>query len=448
MTDKSFAVVNLGCPKNEVDAEGLEQVLLRAGYSPAPSPEMADIVVVNTCGFIQAATDESLNTIATLAAGKRQGQLLVAAGCLAQRLGGTLIQQVEAVDAVLGTLRWGEIGELLAAAERGERPVWTGEGPVAPAVPRLARGASAYLKIADGCSAACAFCAIPSIKGSYRSRPEDDIVREARQLAEGGVRELVLIAQDTTFYGRDRGERNALVPLVRRLLDAVPDVPWLRLMYAYPTHVDDDLLSLMAAEPRLLPYADLPLQHAHTDVLRRMGRPTSDPLALVTRMRDAVPGLALRSAFIVGFPGETDEEFGTLLRFLEQARLERVGVFAYSPEADTRAVTLPEQVPSATKARRLDEAMRLQQGISLALNREQIGRVLTVLIEGEAPLVMPARRGRRQSRPRMLTCGRSYRDAPEVDGLVLLESPAQPGEMVQVRVTRALPYDLVGTRLS
>ncbi|MCL5111035.1 MAG: 30S ribosomal protein S12 methylthiotransferase RimO [Chloroflexi bacterium] len=444
---KSFSVINLGCAKNEVDGEGLRQVLLAAGHTAALSPAHADVVVVNTCGFIQAATDESLAELRRLAASKRPGQMLVAAGCLAERLGAQIAQEVPQVDAVLGTLRWGEIARLLeAAAGSGERPAWIGVGTPEPCVPRQAHGGSAYLKIADGCSAACAFCTIPAIKGPYRSRPEEDIVGEAAALAAQGVRELVLIAQDSTYYGRDRGERGALVRLLERLLAVTPAVPWLRLMYAYPTHLDGDLLRLMAAEPRLVPYLDLPLQHAHPDVLRRMGRPARDPLQLVAELRQAVPGLTLRSTFIVGFPGESDAEFGALLRFLEAVRLERVGVFAYSAEDGTPAAEMPGQVPEEAKQRRLGEAMRLQQNISLALNREQIGRTLDVLVEGRGRLERGPSRGH-QRRGQVLVCGRSRRDAPEVDGLVFFPGAAQPGDMVRVRVTQALPYDLVGRQL-
>lgn len=445
---KSFSVVNLGCAKNAVNGEGLQQVLIAHGYVPAVTPERADVVIVNTCGFIQAATDESLAELSRFARRKRKGQLLVAAGCLAERHGAQLPAQIAGIDAVLGTRRWGEVADLVAAVAQGERPLWTGAGAPEPRVRRAARGASAYLKIADGCSAGCAFCAIPAIKGPYRSRPEEEIVREAADLDAQGVKELVLIAQDSTGYGRERGERGALVRLLERLLAAAPRVAWLRLMYAFPTHVDDNLLRLLAHEPRLLPYLDLPLQHAHPDVLRRMRRPAGDPRRLVARVREAVPGVALRSTFIVGYPGETEDEFAELLRFLEEARLDRVGVFVYSAEAGTPAAALPEQVPEPVKRRRLAAAMRLQQGISLARNHEQIGQVLDVLVEGRAPLAAArGKRGPNGRGQRLLVCGRSYRDAPEVDGLVFFEGEAAPGEMVRVRITQALPYDLVGARI-
>ena len=437
---KTYAISTLGCAKNTVDSEGIAHLLRAAGYLPAGRPDMADVVVVNTCGFIKAATDESLAEIARLARAKRQGQLLVAAGCLAERLGNALREDLPAVDAVLGTRRWGEVASLIEEAGGGSRPCWTGEGKPEPQVRRLARQASAYLKVADGCSAGCSFCSIPLIKGPYRSRPREQIVAEAADLAAQGVKEIVLVAQDTTAYGRDRGERDGLARLLGDLLAATPSVPWLRLMYAYPTHLDDRVLALMAREPRLLPYVDLPLQHANPAVLRRMRRPTIDPKELVARVRDAVPDVTLRSTFIVGFPGETEAEFESLLQFLEDARLDKVGVFAYSAEEGTIAAGLPDQIPDDVKRRRLDRAMRLQQRVSLEQNRRQIGRVLDVLVEGAAP-VGRSGRGRVGA---ALVCGRSYRDAPEVDGLVLFRGRAKAGQLVRVRITRALAYDLVG----
>ncbi|MHB1005660.1 MAG: 30S ribosomal protein S12 methylthiotransferase RimO [Chloroflexota bacterium] len=444
---KTFAIVNLGCAKNAVDGEGMGQVLLGAGLTVA-DPARADLVVVNTCGFIQAATDESVEELVAFAKRKRPGQLLVAAGCLAEKWGEGLRVELPEVDAVLGTRRWPEIAALVAESERGLRPTWTGgDGPEAtlPRVRRTAHQASAYVKIADGCSSACAFCVIPLIKGPYRSRSVADVVAEASELAEQGVKELVLVAQDTTAYGRDRGERSGLVRLVEGVLAATPSVPWLRLMYAYPTHLDDDLLRMMAAEPRLVSYLDIPLQHAHPAALRRMRRPAGDPRQLVDHARALVPDLTIRSTFIAGFPGETDEEFDALLGFLEEARLDRVGVFAYSREEGAPAAAMAEQVPEAVKQRRVDEAMRLQRKISLARNRAQVGRVLAVLVEGTAPVEMKGRA--RRSKREVMVCGRSYRDAPEVDGLVFFPGKANPGEMVKVRISEALPYDLLGERV-
>jgi ribosomal protein S12 methylthiotransferase len=279
------------------------------------------------------------------------------------------------------------------------------------------------------------------LKGAYRSRPKDEIVAEARALGEQGVKELVLVAQDSTAYGRDRGERDGLVRLVEAILAAAPGVPWLRVMYAYPTHLDDAFLRLMASERRLLSYLDIPLQHAHPEVLRRMLRPAGDPRRLVEHVREQVPEVALRSTFIVGFPGETEEEYQSLLRFLGDAQLDRVGVFPYSQEEGASAATMAGQVPEDTKARRVEQAMLLQQGISLARNRAIVGHELDVLVEGTAPV---ERDGKGKRRREVLACGRSYRDAPEVDGLVLFPGKAAPGELVRVAITEALPYDLLG----
>lgn len=445
---KTYSIVTMGCAKNTVDSEAMEQVLAADGFTPAKQPRWADVVIVNTCGFIQSATDESVDMLKQLARKKRKGQILVAAGCLAQKLGADLTRHVPQIDAVLGTRRWGEVAAIVREAQAGTRPCWTGGGAEEPVVRRKAAGASAYLKIADGCDAGCAFCAIPLIKGPYRSRPREALVAEAADLARQGVRELILVAQDTTAYGRDRGERDGLLRLVEQILAAGPGLEWLRLMYAYPTHLDEDLLRLMATEPRLLPYVDIPLQHAHPEVLRRMRRPVLDPRVVVERIRRHVPEAAIRTTFIVGYPGETEEEFASLLRFIEQARLDRVGVFAYSAEAGTVAAELPGQVPADVAQRRVEAAMLAQQQVSLDINRSFVGKTLDVLVEGTSEVEMAATGGgKRRARRSVLTCGRSYRDAPEVDGLVLFPAEARPGEMVRVRVSEALPYDLLGERV-
>jgi len=299
-------------------------------------------------------------------------------------------------------------------------------------LPRFAaQGASAYLKIADGCSAPCAFCAIPLIKGPARSRPAEAIVEDARQLVAQGVKEIILIAQDTTAYGRDRGERDALPRLIEAILAAVPELPWLRLMYAYPQHVTPRLIETMARHPQVCHYLDMPLQHAHSNTLRRMNRPhdVDRVRRLIADLRQAMPDIALRTAFIVGYPGETEEEFQALLEFVEEMAFDRVGVFIYSREEGTRAAELPHQIAEEVKRERYERLMELQQGISLARNRAQVGRTLDVLIEGCGD---------------GLSVGRSYRDAPEIDGLVLIEGELPVGEMVPVRITGAMEYDLIG----
>jgi ribosomal protein S12 methylthiotransferase len=297
---------------------------------------------------------------------------------------------------------------------------------------RTARqGASAYLKIADGCSAPCAFCAIPLIKGPAVSRPVDDVVQDAAILVQEGVKEIILIAQDTTAYGRDRGERDALPSLIQAILDAVPALGWLRLMYAYPGHVSSALIQVMASDPRVCHYLDLPLQHAHPQALRRMKRPANvdGTRRLITDLRAAIPDVALRTSFIVGYPGETEAEFQELLNFVAESRFDRVGVFLYSPEEGTAAATLTGLVPDEVKVERHDRLMALQQRISLERNQAQVGRTLDVLVEGKGD---------------GLSVGRSYRDAPEIDGLVLLAGDLPVDEMVSARISAGMEYDLIG----
>ena len=297
-------------------------------------------------------------------------------------------------------------------------------------LPRRARGASAYLKIADGCSAPCSFCTIPSIKGPWRSKPVEQIVHEARELVDQGVQEIVLIAQDTTAYGYDRGERDALASLIERLLEEVPELPWLRVMYAFPGRVTPRLVETMARYPQICHYLDLPLQHAHPAVLARMRRPSIDVARnTVWRLREAMPDVAIRTAFIVGFPGETEEEFQTLLDFVEEMRFDRVGVFTYCREAGTPAAAMPDQIPEEVKEERRAQVMELQQRISLEKNQALVGRELDVLIEGAGDGI---------------SVGRTYRDAPEVDGLVIVHGEWPVNAMLRVRITGAMEYDLLG----
>jgi ribosomal protein S12 methylthiotransferase len=453
-----YYLESLGCPKNLVDAQGMARLLERLGYMPVDDPQHAQVLIVNTCGFIEDARDESLGELRNLALQKRDGQVLIAAGCLSQRWGEALSEHVPGLDALLGTRRWYEIGSLirlLRARQAGPRrdlvalldeaaPGSDGGGQ------RFARqGASAYLKIADGCSAPCAFCAIPLIKGPAVSLPVRAVVEDAVELVRQGVKELILIAQDTTAYGRDRGERDALPALVQDILREVPDLPtegggttaegppglrWLRIMYAYPGHVSARLIEVMARESRVCNYLDLPLQHAHPDVLRRMKRPANVKRTrrLIGDLRAAMPDMALRTSFIVGYPGETEEEFQVLLDFVAQFRPDRVGVFTYSEEEGTTAAALPDPVTEEVKAERYDRLMALQRRISLEANQAQIGRTLDVLVEGSGD---------------GLHVGRSYRDAPEIDGLVFIPGDAAAditGTVRSVQITGAMEYDLVG----
>jgi ribosomal protein S12 methylthiotransferase len=463
-----YYIVSLGCPKNAVDAEGMGRLLSEAGHQAVAEPQEADLLMVNTCGFIESAREESLQVLDELAQGKRSNQRLIASGCMSQREGAALARQVRGLDGILGTRRWPEVlnlieqlasqrpvGQRAAGTRRDRAPItWVGDPSQDCEIdmPRVAvQGYSAYLKIADGCSAPCAFCAIPLIKGPLHSRPASEILADARYLDEQGIQEILLIAQDTTAYGRDRGEVDALPALLEGLLEAAPETPWIRLMYAYPQHISETLIETMARHPQILPYIDLPLQHAHPDVLRRMRRPSDvDRVrALIADLRRAMPDVALRTAFIVGYPGETEAEFSALEAFLDEIQFDKVGVFTYSPERGTPAYDLPDPVPAPVAEERLDRLMSRQQGISLARNQAQVGRVLEVLIEGqgevEAEDAPASRRGkRRDATPTIISLGRSYRDAPEIDGLVLVEGEIEPGELIDVRITGAMEYDLLG----
>jgi len=434
-----FYLLTLGCPKNTVDSEMMGELLRRAGHTAVDAPRRADAIIVNTCGFIEAARAESYGELRALAAKKRRGQRLVAVGCLAQRYGDEVRRHVPQVDAVLGTQAWPEIVSLMERLEEGQpiAPVLEGRREalvtsisrrVAP--PALAGAPSAYIKVADGCDASCAFCAIPLIKGPQRSKRETDVVREARELAARGTREAVLIAQDTTAYGRDLGLRDALPGLMRAILHAAPDLAWLRVLYAYPQNVSPALIGVLAEEERACRYLDLPLQHAHPDVLRRMRRPhdVDQVYRLIDDLREAMPDVALRSTFIVGFPGETEAEFEALLDFLEEMALDNVGVFAYSAEEGTAAAAMTDHVPAEVIAERYDRAMTVQQHVSLARNRAQVGRELDVLVEGVGD---------------GLSVGRSYREAPEIDGLVLVPGETVVGDIIRARVVAAQEYDLI-----
>lgn len=430
-----FHLLTLGCPKNEVDSEMMGELLRRAGHHEVANARRADVLIVNTCAFVRDAREESYGALRELARQKRRGQRLVAAGCLAQRYAEAIYREVPEVDAVIGTQSWPRIAELVEALQ--ERPagipltaVEVGGNLVASVARRPRTGRTSYLKIADGCSASCAFCAIPLIKGPQRSKPREDILREAAEMVDRGVREIILIAQNTTSYGRDRGERDALAPLLEAIVDATPELVWLRTLYAYPQDVTPRLLETMARLPQACHYLDLPLQHGHPDVLRRMGRPhdVDAVRGLVARVRAAMPDVAVRTTFIVGFPGETEREFEALLDLMAELAFDKVGVFAYSREEGTPAAEMEGQLPAEVIAERYDRTMRHQQGISLARNREQVGRLLRVLVDGVGD---------------GLSIGRSYRDAPEIDGMVLIPGELEEGEFVTVRIAAAQEYDLI-----
>lgn len=439
--NRTFFFVSLGCAKNTVDSEAMEQLLLACGHARAADAHSADLLIVNTCGFIESAKQESVDTLLQLGSSKRDDQRLIATGCLVERYPRELAEELPTVDAFVGARNWSALPRVVSQLEEARAP---GSSltlvELAPdgdldleIVSRGAPGPSAYLKISDGCDQRCAFCAIPFMKGNHRSKPAELILRELGQLLGQGVREVVLVGQDTTRYGHDLGQRDGLAELLVRMTDAFPELPWIRLMYAYPRHVTERFLEVMRERPQVLAYIDMPLQHTHPWTLARMRRPHRNTDDLVGWMRSRVPGLVLRTTFIVGFPGETSEEFEHLLESVQRLRFDRVGVFEYSDEEGTAAFSAEGRVPTAEKHRRRARLMAAARDVTLESNRALVGAELDVLIEG------------RPEAGSAWYAGRSYRDAPEVDGLVLVKADELPmGEIVRVRVERALAYDLLG----
>ncbi len=431
----SYYIISLGCPKNTVDGQGMATLLERAGYRAAEAPDYADLLIVNTCGFIEPARAESLAVIRELAEARQPGQYLLVAGCWSQRDPPASLSAVPGVDGVLGTRRWMDVVDVVQRLGRSRPVVHMPPAPTVgreETVPRVAlQGASAYVKIADGCSRPCAFCAIPLIKGGGVSRPPDRVLQDAALAADRGAKEIILIGQDTTGYGQDLGMEDGLAALLERMAEHIPHVPWIRVMYAFPGAVTPRLIGVMADLPQVLAYLDIPLQHAHPAVLRRMRRPADMDWVrrTVDTMRKRVPGIVIRTTFIVGYPGETEDEFAALVDFVQEMEFDRVGVFLYSREEGTEAADLDDDVPPEVKQERYERLMAIQQPISLARNRALVGQVLDVLIEGRGD---------------GLSVGRSYRDAPEIDGLVLIGEELDPGDLVPVHVTSALEYDLIG----
>lgn len=437
----TVALVSLGCPKNQVDAEHMLGLLDAQGLTVVEDVAQAEVIIVNTCAFIEPAEEEAIEALLDMADLKAEGccRALLCTGCLSQRRGQELLDALPEVDGFLGVGALPRIGELVSRVLAGERLFVSGDLTYSPNahLPRWRSGPEwlAYLRIADGCSHRCAFCTIPDIRGPYRSRPVADIVAEFQALVADNVREVCLIAQDTTAYGRDLPDKPNLAHLLRRLGE-VPYGGWVRLLYGYPNQVTDDLLRAMAEVPAVVPYLDLPLQHVSQPVLRRMGRSggREEYLALVRNIRAVLPQAALRTTFIVGFPGETEADFAALLDFLAEAQLDRVSAFRYWAEEGTRAASLPDQVPEEDRDERLARLLEAQENLSLERNEQFVGQQLTVLVE---------------SRRERFLVGRSYRDAPEVDGEVKFQAPPalleQPplGQFVKVRVTRAEVHDLV-----
>ncbi|HET7291555.1 MAG TPA: 30S ribosomal protein S12 methylthiotransferase RimO [Vicinamibacteria bacterium] len=438
LRSKAVGLVSLGCPKNLVDSEVMLGRLRAEGYAIAADAREADVIVVNTCAFIDQAKQESIDAILEMAREKENGRArrLVVTGCLAQRYDAELRREIPEIDATLGT---GQVEDIVRAVEGEATTTDADAGPPRwvydHTAPRLLSTPPylAYVKVSEGCDYTCSFCIIPTLRGRHRSRPLEDVASEVEALAERGVKEVVLVAQDSTRYGLDLGMRDGLAILLRRL-GRVSGIRWIRVMYAYPATLTDGILDAIASEERVVKYIDMPLQHASEAVLRRMKRPTGrgNLLGLVERMRERVPGVALRSSFIVGFPGETAADFDELLAFVEQGAFDHVGVFTYSDEEGTASFGLGGRVPQRTRESRRRRLLGLQKRISRRRNEGRVGERVEVLVEGPHP------------EADMILKGRLAGQAPEVDGSVLVtDGSARPGEFVACEVTEAHAYDLV-----
>ena len=435
---ETVCLVSLGCPKNLVDSEVTLGLLSKEGYLLTTNPSEAEILIVNTCSFIQDATKEAIETMLHLTHYKKKGRcrLLIVSGCLPQRYGKVLEKELPEVDLFVGTGDFQNLPQILSQKQKAKSFLSRATFLYDEKTPRILSTPPflAYLKIAEGCSNACTFCTVPRIRGSYRSRRLRSVLEEAKRLADQGVQEMILIAQDTTAYGRDLRDGTNLEKLLKALVK-VEGLRWIRILYGYPkaSHFTEGLLDLMAQEEKICPYLDLPIQHIDDEILKRMGRRSSgrEIRSLFQKIRTALPGISLRSSLIVGFPGEREGHFKTLLDFVEEIRFDHLGAFKYSPEEGTPASRLPDSIPESVKEERLRTLMKLQKKISLKKYREMVGKRIEVLVEG------PDRQGG-------ILRGRLQTQAPEIDGCVFLKGKARPGDWVEACITQALPYDLLG----
>lgn len=420
-----YRIVTLGCPKNTTDSDRIARTLEQAGHRAAEDRRSADLVILNTCGFIDDAREESRQAAEILGAERAADQQVIVTGCWSQ-IEREQVIEIDGIDAAFGIEAWTEIAEHAGTVE-AERDIPETSLEVGP---------SAYLKISDGCARPCTFCNIPGIKGrQFRSTPPDALVREAQQLVRRGAREIALVAQDSTAYGAEWGDANGLAHLLERLA-AESGAEWLRLMYAYPGFVTPALIEVMSQTPQICNYLDIPLQHGSPGVLKRMKRPHNMDMVYGTleRLRGAMPDIAIRTTFIVGFPGETESEFGELLRFAAEAAFDRAGAFTYSPQPGTPAADMAEQIPESTRQRRYEELMAVLADVSAANNQRQVGRELTMLVESEP--------GQTTEDGEPIIAGRTYREAAEVDGLVFALGEGNPGDMPNVRIAESLGHDL------
>ena len=432
--------ISLGCDKNLVDSEVMLGLLDKKGYQIVDSEEDADIIVVNTCCFIHDAKEESIQTILEMAEYKKEGKLkaLIVTGCLAQRYQQEIIDEIPEVDAVLGTTSYVHIVEAVEEALAGNGHVVLEDVDALPDVKekRLVTtgGHYAYMKIAEGCDKHCTYCIIPKLRGNYRSVPMEKLLAEAKDLADQGVKELILVAQETTVYGKDLYGEKSLHKLLRELCK-ISGIQWIRILYCYPEEIYDELIQTIKEENKVCHYLDLPIQHASDAVLKRMGRRTSKAqlVEIIEKLRKEIPDISLRTTLITGFPGETQEQHEELKDFVDEMEFDRLGVFTYSPEEDTPAATMTEQIPEEVKEDRQAELMELQQEIAFDLAEDMVGREVLVMIEGKVA-------------DENAYVGRTYKDAPNVDGLIFINTDEElmSGDFARVRVTGALEYDLIG----
>lgn len=433
--------VSLGCDKNLVDTEMMLGLLNRDGYTFTDDENEADVILINTCCFINDAKEESVNTILEMAELKKKGRCkaLIVTGCMAQRYKEEIMQEIPEVDGILGTSTYDEISNVLKKALSGEEHISCFHELTALPDVKAKRlvttgGHYAFLKIAEGCDKYCTYCIIPSLRGSYRSVPMERLIEQARELAEQGVRELILVAQETTLYGVDLYGKKMLPELLRQLA-AIDGLYWIRIQYCYPEEITEELIETIRTEEKICHYLDIPIQHASDRILKRMNRKTTmeELKRNIARLREAIPDIALRTTLIAGFPGETKEDHELLMDFVDEMEFERLGVFAYSAEEDTPAASFPDQVPQEIKEERRDALMELQQEIAFEKSERMVGRILDVMIEGKVA-------------DENAYVGRTYMDAPNVDGLIFVntDEPLMSGDFCKVRVTGALDYDLIG----
>ena len=432
--------ISLGCDKNLVDSEVMLGLLDSRGYQIVDDETIADVIVVNTCCFIHDAKEESIQTILEMAEYKKTGSLkaLVVTGCLAQRYQQEIIDEIPEVDAVLGTASYDKIAEAIDEALGGHTGMYLEDIDRLPQVSskRLVTtgGHYAYLKIAEGCDKHCTYCIIPKVRGNYRSVPMEQLLKEAKELAEGGVKELILVAQETTVYGQDIYGEKSLHRLLKELC-RIDGIQWIRLLYCYPEEIDANLIQVMKEEPKICHYLDLPIQHASDAILKKMGRRTSKAQLIDTirTLREEIPDITLRTTLITGFPGETEEQHQELVEFVDEMEFDRLGVFTYSPEENTPAAEMPDQIPEEVKEDRQAELMELQQEIAFDLAEDMIDKEVVVMIEGKVA-------------DENAYVGRTYRDAPNVDGLIFINTDEElmSGDFAKVKVTGAMEYDLIG----